>query len=373
MLNDIKQTLTASSTLVGYTIGAGILGLPYVISNVGFITGVIFIIFFSFLILYVNLALGETTLRTKGNHQLVELTSKYLGKNAGWLMCAVLIISMYGSLSAYTVGAGSTIAEIFGGNSIINSVLFLAVLGVIIYFGINTLKHSEFILTTTMVFIILLLLFFGASSMDLSNLTEFSLNNIYYPFGVVMFAFYGLGAMPEMKEELKNKKLMKPAIILAAVITLLIYLAFAALCVGITGAKTTEVATIGLGKVLGGYASILGNLFAIFAMATSFTGIGFALKEIYKLDLKLKPILSWFLVLIFPLLILLLQLAGFIDLLNYFGAVTCSTAIIITLLTFQKSKEKGKRTPEYNVPAYNIIIWAISLLMILAAVFLLLN
>ena len=55
---------------------------------------------------------------------------------------------------------------------------------------------------------------------------------------------------------------------------------------GVTAA--TEIATIGLGKVLGTYFNIFGNLFAIFAMATGFLALGVALKEMYEYDYNIN-------------------------------------------------------------------------------------
>ena len=76
----------ALAVLVGTIIGAGFLGIPYVVAKSGFIPGLAYLVFVFLFILLVKLYLGETILRTKGNHQLTGYAEKYLGKKGKYLM-----------------------------------------------------------------------------------------------------------------------------------------------------------------------------------------------------------------------------------------------------------------------------------------------
>ena len=75
-----KKFLATTFTLTGTIIGAGILGLPYVFAKSGFLVGIFWLIAIASIMIFVNLAMGEITLRTKGNHQLPGYANKYLGK-----------------------------------------------------------------------------------------------------------------------------------------------------------------------------------------------------------------------------------------------------------------------------------------------------
>ena len=86
-----KPLLEAIATLVGFTIGAGILGIPYVIAKAGFVTGIINILIIGILVLFLNLYSGEIVLRTKGDHQLTGYASIYLGKTGKFLMAISII------------------------------------------------------------------------------------------------------------------------------------------------------------------------------------------------------------------------------------------------------------------------------------------
>lgn len=59
-------------------IGAGILGIPYVVAKAGFLTGLLDLIIIGLAVLVLNLYVGEIMLRTKEDHQLTGYAEKYL-------------------------------------------------------------------------------------------------------------------------------------------------------------------------------------------------------------------------------------------------------------------------------------------------------
>src|SRR3989344_3843029 len=73
-----NEVWTATSTLIATTIGAGILGMPYVFSKSGFLIGALYIIFFSSITLIFNLFTAEAVLRTKQQHHLAGLARNYI-------------------------------------------------------------------------------------------------------------------------------------------------------------------------------------------------------------------------------------------------------------------------------------------------------
>ena len=73
-----KHFYAAIATLVGTIIGAGVLGIPYVISQAGFITGLVNLVILGVAVLLLYLFVGEVVLRTRGNHQLTGYAEIYL-------------------------------------------------------------------------------------------------------------------------------------------------------------------------------------------------------------------------------------------------------------------------------------------------------
>ncbi|MEM2916630.1 MAG: aromatic amino acid transport family protein [Candidatus Woesearchaeota archaeon] len=107
MLNGGKKSVQklylyeAVATLVGTIIGAGVLGIPYVMAKAGFLTGLLVLLLLGMVILTVNLCIGEVVLRTKGIHQLTGYVGIYLGDRGRRLMTLAMII---GNLLIYVGG-----------------------------------------------------------------------------------------------------------------------------------------------------------------------------------------------------------------------------------------------------------------------------
>ncbi|MEM4244580.1 MAG: aromatic amino acid transport family protein, partial [Candidatus Nanoarchaeia archaeon] len=109
----------AVAILIGTIVGAGILGIPYVVYKAGFWTGMLMIVALGIALLLLHLYLGEIALRTKQKHQLAGYAEKYLGGWAKKLMFLTMLIGSYGALTAYIIGTGATIKAILGGSEIL--------------------------------------------------------------------------------------------------------------------------------------------------------------------------------------------------------------------------------------------------------------
>jgi len=370
-----KHLLGAVSTLVGFTIGAGILGIPYVVVKAGFTTGIVNIIVIGIATLILNLYLGEIVLRTKGIHQLTGYAEKYLGKNGKVLMTIAMIFAYYGALVAYTVKVGEFIAKLFmpviGGDYLIYVLVSFVIMSLFVYLGLKMVEKGELSMVLFMVLIMVVFSFVMMPKIDYSNLTGFDLTKLFIPYGVVLFAFAGSGAIPEIGEELKNnKKLVKKAIIIGSLIPLFIYLLFAFLVVGVAGNNTTDGAIIGLESIFGTNILVLGVIFGVLAMATSFIAVGLALKGMYQFDFKLKRALASNLTCLIPLVgsFIIIQSKiknSFFHVLDVTGAFAGSLICILIVMMFLKSKKLGDRKPEFCLHK-NSIISLILILMFIA-------
>lgn len=370
-----KHLLESISTLVGFTIGAGILGIPFVVAKAGFLTGILNILILGVLVLILNLYLGEVTLRTKGIHQLTGYAKIYLGKSGNYLMSASFIIFAYGALIAYTIKTGeflnALLKPIFGGTPALYSVIFLIASFIIVYEGIRIVEKSEVSMVLLIFIIIIILAIFTIPNLNTNNLTHFNINNFFIPYGVVFFAFLATPAIPAMNEELKNnKKDLKKAIIIGSLIPLLVYILFASIVVGVTGINTTDGAILGLANILGNKILILGSFLGILTMATSFIAVAFALREMYHFDYKLEKRISSILACFIPLIITLIIINSniknaFFKVLDITGSLGGSLAGILIILIWQKAKKSGNRKPEYILHKKNILSLIIILMLIL--------
>jgi len=365
-----KPQLQAIATLVGTIIGAGILGIPYVTAKAGFFTGIATIIGLGIIILILYLYMGEIVLRTKGFHQLTGYAERYLGIWGRRLMTFTMIFGIYGALIAYVIGEGQALAAIFGGAPILFSLVFFITVAIIIYLGIKAVGESELWMVLITIGIVLILALLSSPFIAIENFTSFNPAKIFIPYGVVFFAFLGAAAIPEMREELiRNEKKLKKAIIIGASIPIVVYLIFTFIVVGVTGISTTEIATIGLGEIAGSRVILIGNLFAVLTMATSFLTLGLALKEMYNYDYKIDHFLSWGLTCFIPLAIALSNVTTFIKAIGIAGVVAGGLEGILIVLMAFRAKKLGNRKPEYSIKLNKIVAVLIIAIFILGAIF----
>ncbi|MBT6995617.1 amino acid permease [Candidatus Woesearchaeota archaeon] len=362
------KALRATALLTGTVIGAGVLGIPYAIAKAGFLTGLLMIVIIGLAMLLLHLMYGEVTLRTTGNHQFPGYAERYLGKWAKRLSIFSLLFGIYGALIAYLIGEGQALSAIFGLNPLIFSLIFFVMVAAITYKGLNAISKSEiyFLSVVLLLVVVISLITISSAKFNLANLATFNLYNVLVPFGVILFAFRGFEAVPEMKEYLtKDRKKLKKAIILGSLIPLFVYIIFTFATLGITGANTTEIVTLGLGESLGGGMIILGSLFAIFAMLTSFLTLALAMKEIYMFDYNLKPKLSWALTVFVPLIIFLLGVKSFIKVVAITGSLVGGIEGILLILIYWKAKKHGNRIPEFKLGKLHLIGLLLILLFII--------
>ena len=87
----IASVSEAIFMITGMTIGAGVLGIPYVVAQVGLKIGLLYIVILGAVILAMNLMLGDIAVRTKEELQIPGLAGKYLGKWARYVLSVTII------------------------------------------------------------------------------------------------------------------------------------------------------------------------------------------------------------------------------------------------------------------------------------------
>ena len=360
-----KKFLATAFTLTGSIIGAGFLGIPYVVAQSGFAIGVFWIIFLGIIITYLLLCASEATLRTKKDHQLVGLAQKYLGKKGKWAMLCVAIFGIYSALLAYLIGEGQSLAMLFT-NSTTHAggfvLVFWIALTLLLREGLRTLKKVETYGVIVVIIVFISITFKLLPQINIQNLTTIHYANFFTPFGVILFALIGFSAIPELRMIAKGQeKIVKNAVILGATIPILAYLLFAAVFVGVLGTNVPQVATLGLGNLV--------ILLGVFTMFTSYFVLSFALLDLFRLDLKFKKRESYALVTIIPLLLyLFLDRFGqlnFIQVLGIGGTISGGLTAMLILLIAKKAKEKGERKPEFSIPVNWPIIIVVAIIFLL--------
>ena len=359
-----RKPIIATATLVGTMVGAGILAIPYVVAKAGALYGFLLLLVLGFTVLQLNLFVGEFILRTKGKHQLMGYVGKYLGPWGKRIMTSTMVFTMYGALTAYLIGEGETLHTLFPfGSSVLFTFLFFFATFFIIYKGIKATGRAELVIISALILIVALIGIFSYDQIVFSNFTGFNPQYLFLPYGIIFFAYLGVIAVPEMREELgEDTRYLKKAIIIGSLVTMALYLLFTFVVVGIVGLGDFEVltpneriATIALSVYAHPIFGVLANVLAMLSMFSSYIAIGTGLVQAYSYDYNIHRRLAVFLVVIPPLLITLFKLTTFIAVLAVTGSLAGGIEGTMLILTYWKAKVKGNRVPEYSLPKHRVL------------------
>lgn len=357
----------ALATMIGTIVGVGIFGIPFALARSGFFVGVFYSIFIGLLVLFVHLAYLETILRTNEPHRLVGYVAKYLGQRAKKLATLIVLVEYYGSLLVYVIIGGEFLGLIFSRwldlPEMFWSLLFFAFGAAAIFLGLKTVAKSEFFMTGLLLFVMGVLVFKGGNGVALENLLTFDVSKFFLPYGVILFSLAGSVAVPEARQIMTGEeRKIKKAVAWGTIIPIIIYLAFAWIVVGVSGSQTSEEAIKGLISFLGSEVILIGSVFGILAIFTSFIVLGLNLKKVYQFDWRLKKNLSFLLACVVPLCLFLAGLKNFILIIGFLGAVAGGLDSILTILIFLRAKKQGDRRPEFSLKWGRL--WAFSAILL---------
>lgn len=362
--------LQGAALIFGTNIGAGILSLPYAGRNGGFLALLLALIIAGTLTTISMLYVAEASLRTKEPLQLSGLAEKYLGQFGRWCVFVAIIVNGTGALIAYAAGSGQLIQNLLGWPPAVGTLIFFALGTFVMYKGLHATGVAETAITAIMAAIILILcgwtVFGPGITMD--NLM------VLHPFFIIpimnlaVFTFMAQYVVPELARGMQehHSEAISKAIIVGMIVTgfVLALVPFAAL--GLMGTEVSEVVTISWGEKLGPAAYLLANMFALFAMLTSFLAIGFTtMRNI--LDIFHWPQHGWrhasavALTVIPPLVITFAGMGGFVSALSYAGGFAGVVMSIVPVLLLRTSRKVGEVTPRWTVgwSAHPLIQWTI--------------
>ncbi len=360
---------------IGSVIGVGIFGLPFVFAQTGFWIGFVHLIVLAIVNGVVLLTYADIVMNTSGHSRFSGLVKKYLGLHWSWLATVFMFCSAWGAMIAYIIIGGSFLEALFGSSTgwslVAFQLIFFFVSAFLLIGGLGFISKLEAVFVFSLVLIIVLILLGAAPSADFSNLATVNWSNWFLPFGVVLFAFGGMAAVPEMADVLgREKSSLRRALLVGMVVVSIIYLAFAGVIVAVTGSATSEEGILGLGQILGNWVVIAGSLLGLFAVFTSFLVLGISIIDTLVFDFKRRYLSSWLLAIAVPFTVFLFGARDFIDVIGFTGAVLGGATGLLALYTYLKAKRHAclpKRC--LNLPYWLIVISASILLFGIIATF----
>lgn len=370
-----KNFILALAVLTGTIIGAGIFGIPYVISKSGIIPGFFYFLILSGAVLLTHLFFGEIVLRTKEKLRLPGFAEKYLGEKAKIIVAFSTFLAITGALLAYIIIGGDFLKIVFSPfldiSSFYFSLIFWAILTFFIFRGIKLIAPVQLLMSIAFILIIFLIFFFALPQINLENFILINPENIFLPYGIILFSLIGWPAIPilsEIFESPDGKRKIKKVIILSSLTVVFLYFLFILSVVGVSGQNTTKEALQGLLPFLGQKIIMLGALFGILAIATSFLILGNYLKNSLFYDFKVPRPFPAIISCGMPLILFLIGFREFIAVVGFVGTILGAVEGVAIVLIFKKAKTLGNRQPEYSLKAPQVLLYFLIGIFILGAI-----
>jgi tyrosine-specific transport protein len=325
--------------VAGCCIGAGMLGLPVLSAQAGFMPSLFTFVICWLFMLCTGLLLLEVNLWYGGNISIITMSRRTLGRGGEIISWLVFLFLFYSLMVAYVSASGSLISDFMGDltgaswHHSIGGALFTLFFGILLYLGTGAADQCNRFLMLGLVISYVIMIALGASYVksDFLKHTDWTATAMVIPAVIVSFGFHNL--IPTLTTYFgAHKRSLKWAIIIGSSIPLFIYLAWEWLILGIvplhdfqSAIDQGEIATEALKDAVGtSWVLEVAQAFAFFSIVTSFLSVALSFVDFLSDGLQIKKtpqgkaILA-LLVLIPPFLCSLLYPTIFLKALNAAG------------------------------------------------------
>ena len=367
----------ASSIIVGHGVGAGILSVPYLAAH-NSLREILLIIGFCYLFnLVLHLIIAELSYNN-GGAQFVscfeaELFGGKIKKLLTWIAFGLLGLSVIVNVSAFLTGAAAVFSSWFGLPDKLGMILFYVIGAGVVFVGMKLVGICEKVAVWAMVGVVGVML-----AATLAGETHAlpsgwrGANNALALFGMVSFSLSAVMSTPQVVKGLQGDvKRIRGAIALGLGInvTLILLITFMTL-LGAGSGITEDGALVDLANALGGWVSIIGYLFTLLALATSFWANTLNLRDIIHEQTKWGVKLSWLAASLPCLLIALFSVLTFVSLTRFASVIQVVTGLGIIIAYNRSRKRVGESAliGSFGALPFQIVVVICTLLATVGAV-----
>lgn len=337
----------AACIITGYGIGGGVMSMPYLAARIGFVNACLVLIV-AFAASYVlHLMIADLSLNTKDGGQIIACLNQFLFKGK---LKKVLTFSFFGlmlailftNLTGYITGAEEILVSLLPISPFVAKLLFYLLAAAVVIFGLKAVGVSEKISIAVIFALIgvLAVASFFRPSHEVP-LFAFDVNGVLAYFGMAMFSLSAFFSVPQAVEGLcGDKKKIKKAVFLGFLnnFILIVVINFCAL---LASEEVTEVAMTGWSAGIGLWAQIVGGVFTLLAMLTTYWSLSLALSDIVRETLKWNEKLSWLVATLPSLILALVNLGGFMGIMRIAGGLISIIIAVMVVPAFINSKKAG--------------------------------
>lgn len=353
----------ATSIIVGHGVGSGILSVPFLVSctrwwDILWIVGLVYTIN-----LLMHFMVAELSYNN-GGLQFIKCLEReiFVGKfrvPISYFCFALLLISVVLNVAGYISGAASVFFKWFDWPIWIGTLVFYVIAAAVVYVGMKLVGICEKIAVSAMLLVITVLMvatWFGQWSDLPSKLPAYK--NLLALYSILAFSLSAVMSVPQVVKGLNGDvKKIRGSLALGTGINvgIIITITFTTLL----GARkiTEHGAIVDLAAALGGWVAVIGYLFSLLAIATSFWANTLNLRDIVAEQTKFNLKLSWFLASFPCLLVALLGTQSFVGFIRLASVVQVITGIGI-IIAYSRSRKRAAH-PSLICGRFGTLPWQI--------------
>ena len=364
--------MEASGIIVGHGVGAGILAVPALAAR-NSLREILLILCFCYLFnLVLHLIIAELSYNNGGAQFIScfdrELFSGRFKKVFTWAAFALLGLSVLMNVSSFLTGAANVFQQWFGLNHWAGMLLFYVLGAGVVFFGMKLVGICEKYAVASMVLVMGLLFVFTLTRETQPLPMAFGGGkNALALLSVVSFSLSAVMSTPQVVKGLEgDTRRIRLAIAAGlAVNALLILLVTITTLLGVGAPSVTERgALVDLSARLGGWVSVVGYVFSLLALATSFWANTLNLRDIVHEQTHWNERLSWLCASLPCLVLALLSSFSFVKFTLFASAIQVVTGLGIILAYHLSRRRVGSSeiVGRFGAVPYQIFVFLCTML-----------
>lgn len=341
----------ATSIIVGHGVGAGILSIPFLASrnSIFDLVWVLALAYGTNLLLHYIIA--ELSYNNNGAQFIkcfeTELFTGRLKKIFTWLAFALLGFSVIVNVSGFLTGAAAVFGSWFGMPRIGGVLLFYLIGGSVVFFGMKLVGLCEKVAVVSMLAVIGVLVVGTLRGETQSFSGDFvSLTNVLALYSMIAFALSAVMSVPQVVKGLDGDvKKIRASIALGTGINLFLILVITLTTLAGVGRDISQNgALVDLSEHLGGWVGIIGYIFTLLALATSFWANTLDLRDIVNEQTRWGVRSSWAAATLPSLAIALLGVTSFVGFTRLASIVQVLTGVGV-IVAYNRSRRRMGTSP----------------------------
>lgn len=341
--------MEATSIIVGHGVGAGILAVPYLASRAPW-WDFIWILAIAYTInLLLHLMIAELSLNNNGAQFVKcfenELFTGRFKKVATWIVFGFLAFSVLCNVASFITGSAAVFTSWFDLPAWVGMLIYYVLAGLVVFFGMKIVGICEKYSVIAMVVVIgILFVATVTSKMNALPSTFIVASNSMALYSTVAFSLSAVMSVPQVVKGVAGdrKKIISAIAAGTGINAFLIVVVTFMTLLGAGQAITKNGALVDLSASLGGWVSIVGYIFSLLALSTSFWANTLNMRDIIAEQTKWNLKLCWLLATLPCLILALCGMTSFVGFARLAGIIQVLTGIGIIIAYSRSRKRTGQ-------------------------------